>query len=63
MLVPCRNEKGNIEAAVTRVPRFCPDIEILFVEGGSTDGTWEEIQRVIAAYPDLDIKALKQPGK
>lgn len=63
VLVPCRNERGNIEAAITRLPDFCDDIEVLYVEGGSKDGTWDEIQRVIAAYPDRDIKALKQTGK
>ena len=25
--------------------------------------TWSEIERVIDAYPHLDIKALRQPGK
>lgn len=63
VLVPCRNERGNIEAAVTRLPRFCKDIEILFVEGHSKDGTLEEIHRVIAAYPQYDIKVLVQSGK
>jgi SAM-dependent methyltransferase len=63
VLLPCRNERGNIEAAVKRIPRFCEDIEILFVEGHSQDGTLEEIQRVILAYPHLDIKVLVQGGK
>lgn len=63
VVVPCRNERGNIEPAVTRLPAFCDDIEILFVEGGSSDGTWEEIERVINSYPDRDIKVIKQPGK
>jgi len=63
VLVPCRNERGNIESAVKRIPRFCEDIEILFVEGHSQDGTLEEIQRVILAHPDLDIKVLVQDGK
>ena len=63
VLVPCRNERGNIEAAVTRLPRFCDDMEILFVEGHSKDGTLEEVRRVIATYPDQDIKVLVQEGK
>lgn len=63
VVIPCRNERGNIEPAITRLPRFCSDIEIIFVEGGSSDGTWEEVQRVIAAYPQFDIKALKQTGR
>ena len=62
VIVPCRNERGNIEAAVTRLPQFCDDIEILFVEGHSKDNTLEEIRRVIAAYPDRDIKVLVQSG-
>ena len=45
------------------MPRFCDDLEILFVEGGSNDGTVEEIERVIAAYPEQDIKLRRQKGK
>lgn len=63
VLVPCRNEKGNIEDAVKRLPRFCSDIEMIFVEGHSKDGTLEEIHRVVASYPDYDIKVIVQPGK
>ena len=63
VLIPCRNERGNIEPAIQRMPRFAPDQEILFVEGNSTDGTFEEIERVIAAYPEWTIRALKQDGR
>lgn len=63
VVIPCRNEKGNIENAVRRLPRFCKDIEVLYVEGHSRDGTLEEIQRIIPLYPGLDIKVLVQDGK
>jgi SAM-dependent methyltransferase len=63
VLIPCRNEKGNIEAAIKRIPAFCKDMEILYVEGGSSDGTMEEINRVIGKYPKKDIKVLVQKGK
>lgn len=63
VLVPCRNERGNIESAVTRLPRFTDDLEIIFVEGHSADGTLEEIRRVIATHPDRDIKVLVQDGR
>lgn len=63
VVIPARNERGNIEKAVQRLPCFAEDMEIIFVEGHSQDGTWEEIERVKAAYPQLDIKALKQTGK
>ena len=63
VIIPARNERGNIEAAVLRLPQFCPDLEIIFVEGHSKDATWEEILRVQAAYPDRKIRCLQQTGK
>ena len=63
VLVPARNERGNIEAAIQRTPQFCEDLEFMFVEGNSSDGTLEEMKRVQAAYPDKDIKVLVQDGK
>ena len=60
VVIPCKNERGNIEPAVQRLPQFCEDLEILFVEGGSRDGTLEEIHRVIAAYPERDVKVVQQ---
>jgi SAM-dependent methyltransferase len=63
ILIPCRNERGNIENAVRRLPRFTADLEILFVEGHSSDGTYEECLRVKDSYPDRKIRTFKQPGK
>jgi SAM-dependent methyltransferase len=64
ILIPCRNERGNIESAILRMPRFGSSQEILFVEGNSSDGTLEECERVRDAYKDSwDIKVLKQDGK
>jgi SAM-dependent methyltransferase len=62
VIIPARNERGNIEPAVRRLPQFTDDLEIIFVEGHSKDGTWEEIQRVVAAHPDRRIRAMRQPG-
>ena len=63
VLVPCRNEKGNIEAAVVRTPAFGAEQEFIFVEGHSKDGTYEEVERVIRKYPQKNIRLYKQPGK
>ncbi len=63
IIVPCQNEKGNIESIVKRIPFFCDDLEIIFVEGKSKDGTFEEIERVIKAYPHKNIAALLQEGR
>ena len=61
--IPCRNERGNIEDAVIRIPEFGSNTEIIFVEGHSTDGTWEEIQRVKQLYTNKDITVVRQPGR
>lgn len=64
VLIPCRNEKGNIEEAIRRMPRFADRMEIIYVEGHSSDGTFEECERVRDAYRDAwDIKAVRQDGR
>jgi glycosyltransferase involved in cell wall biosynthesis len=64
IVIPCRNEKGNVENAILRMPKFGTAQEILFVEGNSSDATFEECERVRDAYRGVwDIKVLKQDGK
>jgi SAM-dependent methyltransferase len=50
VIVPCRNEKGNIRAAVERTPAMGRSTEIVFVDGDSSDGTVEEIEAVMREY-------------
>ena len=63
IVVPCRNEKGNIEGAIARVPSFGTRQEFIFVDGRSQDGTVQEIERLARHYPDKEIKVLVQDGK
>jgi hypothetical protein len=64
VVIPARNEKGNVENALLRMPSMDADLEIIFVEGHSSDGTWEEIERVREAYADrFRIRSLRQTGK
>ncbi len=64
IVIPCRNERGNIERAILEMPRFGGHQEIIFVEGNSQDDTLAECQRVQQAYAgEWDIKVLKQDGK
>ncbi len=63
VVIPARNEAGNIEAAVQRTPEMGLGTEIIFIEGHSKDNTWDEIQRVAAKYPQRQIKILKQQSK
>lgn len=62
VIVPCRNERGNIAPLVDRLPNFADRVEIIFVEGHSVDDTYAEAERVIAAHPHRSIKLLRQPG-
>ena len=64
VVIPARNESGNIEDAITRLPKFGKHVEIIYVEGNSTDDTWETIQRIQQKYKDThDIKIIQQEGK
>ncbi len=63
VIIPCKNERGTIKNAVLRTPQMGKSTELIFVEGGSTDGTFEEIQKVIKEFPDKDIKCYKQEGE
>ena len=60
VVVPCRNERGNIADAVERIPMMGRSTEIIFVDGNSTDGTAEEIERQIKAHPERPIRLLHQ---
>ena len=60
VIVPCRNERGNIEEAVTRIPQMGRETEIIFVDGNSTDGTVEEIERQIEKNPQRKIRLIRQ---
>ena len=61
--ITVRNEKENIEKIVRSLPIVCENQEILFVEGHSTDGTRQEIERVIKKYPSKNVRVIGQPGK
>jgi len=63
IIVPARNEQGNIENAILRIPDFGKSQEIIFVEGHSSDSTWEEMQRIRLKYKNKNIKLLQQTGK
>jgi SAM-dependent methyltransferase len=63
VVIPARNEAGNIEDAVRRTPEMGRGTEIIFIEGHSSDDTWGEIQRVTAKYPQRTIKVLKQQSR
>jgi SAM-dependent methyltransferase len=62
VVVPARNEAGMIEEIARRVPKMGGGVEVLFVEGHSTDGTADAIARVVAGQPDGRFRMLQQRG-
>jgi ubiquinone/menaquinone biosynthesis C-methylase UbiE len=63
VIVPARNESGNIPALFERLPRMGRDTELIFVEGHSTDDTLHRIERAIAAHPEWRCQLVRQTGK
>lgn len=63
VIVPARNEEGNIENIIARTPEIGAGTEIIFVEGHSSDQTYARIQEAAASHPERKILALQQPGK
>ena len=63
VIIPARNESGNIAAAVARTPTMGLWTELIFIEGNSTDDTWSAIQQIKQEYPELRIKIAQQPGR
>ncbi len=63
VVVPCRNEAGNVKHILDRVPEIGAGTELIFVEGNSTDETYEVIQSEIRARVDCRAKLFRQTGK
>lgn len=62
VVCPCRNERGHVEDIVRRVPKLGGATELVFVEGGSNDGTREEIEHHLGSRADIDLRLIGQPG-
>ncbi len=62
VVIPCKNEKGNVEDAVRRIPSLAGRTEIIFCDDQSTDGTAEEVLRVQSLYPEKNIRLEHGPG-
>jgi hypothetical protein len=62
VVIPCRNEVGNVASAVERMPPIGSHTEIIFCDDNSTDGTADEVRRLQRLYPERDIKLYAGPG-
>lgn len=63
VVVAARNEAGNIAGIFDRIPQMGWGTELIFVEGNSSDNTFEAIEAEIHRRPDVDARLYKQSGK
>ena len=63
VIVPARNEAGNIEQIFERTPDMGGGTELVFVEGHSTDDTLAAIERAVKAHPERLTQVHRQTGK
>jgi SAM-dependent methyltransferase len=62
VIIPARNESGNIAAVFERLPEMGSGMQLIFVEGHSRDDTYDAIQREIAAHPGRRSELWRQAG-
>ena len=62
VIVPARNEAGNIDNIFTRVPKMGRSTELVFVEGHSEDNTYEAIEKGMLEHPEQSCKLFRQSG-
>jgi glycosyltransferase involved in cell wall biosynthesis len=62
VIVPARNEEGNIPAIFARLPHMGGETELIFVEGHSSDNTYQVLEQTIQEHPEWKTKLFKQQG-
>ena len=62
VIVAARNEAGHIEELIERIPFMGSHTEIIFIEGSSTDNTYEFIEKTIKRFPNKNCRLVKQTG-
>jgi hypothetical protein len=64
VVVAARNEEGNIEDIIRRLPKMGPDDELIIIEGNSTDNTWAKVQEVYEQNKGrMNIRIGQQDGR
>jgi SAM-dependent methyltransferase len=63
VVVPARNEAGNVPAVFERLPHMGAGTELIFVEGHSSDGTYEAIEREMEKRQRPATKLFRQTGR
>jgi SAM-dependent methyltransferase len=62
VIIPARNEAGNIRKIFARTPEMGAGTELVLVEGHSRDNTFGAIEEAIANHPGRRCQLFRQPG-
>lgn len=63
VVIPLRNEEGNVSQYFSRIPKMGSHTELVFVEGHSKDNTFEAIKKEISAHSEWTTQLHKQTGE
>jgi 4-amino-4-deoxy-L-arabinose transferase-like glycosyltransferase/SAM-dependent methyltransferase len=59
MIIPCHNERDNVDRCVRAIPKLGTSTEAIFVDDGSTDGTAERVRPEL--NPGVDVRVISYP--
>lgn len=63
VVIPARNEEGNMKGIIKKIPKLGKSMEIIFVEGHSKDATYKVIKEEIKKYKGkTKARLIKQKG-
>lgn len=62
IIIAARNEEGNVKEIFNRTDNLDFNTELIFVEGGSTDNTYKEVEKHIEENPQRNCKLFRQTG-
>ncbi len=62
VIIPCKDEKGNVRSAVERMPELGRETEIIFCDDKSTDGTPDQVRLMQAEFPHKNIRLVDGPA-
>lgn len=62
IVIPARNESGNIRAIFERTPKIGRETQLIFVEGHSRDDTPLAVVREMASHPEIPSSLYHQTG-
>ncbi|MDH4224195.1 MAG: bifunctional class I SAM-dependent methyltransferase/glycosyltransferase family 2 protein [Deltaproteobacteria bacterium] len=63
VIVPARNEAGNVPQIFERIPQMGGGTEVIFVEGHSRDNTYETALEYLKQHPKIKAKVFRQTGE